>query len=336
MPARSPASTAPTTAATPGRSPTAIRASPAAPGTSWASPSIRTIPTSSTCPTSRCIARKTAARPSPSCAARPGGDDYHQLWVDPKNSSHLILGTDQGTTISLNRGQTWSSWYNQPTAQFYHVITDNEFPYHVYGAQQDTGAVGVPSRTDHGLITGARLVHGGRRRERLDGARSQRSEHSLCQRSLWQRGALRPAHLAEPGHHAVADAELRQRDQPAQVSRSLDAGAGALAGGEERALPRHAVRDEDHRRRPALGADQSGPDRRGSERGSEASRPDDDRAEREGARLRRGVQHRAVAAEGRRNLGGQRHRAAAPHARRRQDLAGRHAARAEPTGARSR
>ncbi len=84
----------------------------------------------------------------------PGGDDYHQLWVDPKNSSHLILGTDQGTTISLNRGQTWSSWYNQPTAQFYHVITDNEFPYHVYGAQQDTGSVAVPNRTDHGQITG--------------------------------------------------------------------------------------------------------------------------------------------------------------------------------------
>ncbi len=83
----------------------------------------------------------------------PGGDDYHQLWVDPKNSSHLIFGTDQGTTISLNDGKTWSSWYNQPTAQFYHVITDNEFPYHVYGAQQDTGAAGVPNRTDHAMIT---------------------------------------------------------------------------------------------------------------------------------------------------------------------------------------
>jgi photosystem II stability/assembly factor-like uncharacterized protein len=84
----------------------------------------------------------------------PGGDDYHQLWVDPKNSAHLVLGTDQGTTVSLNRGQTWSSWYNQPTAQFYHVITDNEFPYHVYGAQQDTGSIAVPNRTDHGQITG--------------------------------------------------------------------------------------------------------------------------------------------------------------------------------------
>ncbi len=83
----------------------------------------------------------------------PGGDDYHELWVDPKNSSRMILGTDQGTTISLNYGKTWSSWYNQPTAQFYHVITDNEFPYHVYGAQQDSGAAGVPDRTDHGQIT---------------------------------------------------------------------------------------------------------------------------------------------------------------------------------------
>ncbi len=84
----------------------------------------------------------------------PGGDDYHQLWVDPRNSSHLILGTDQGTTISLNRGETWSSWFTQPTAQLYHVSTDNEFPYHVYGAQQDIGSIAVPNRTDHGQITG--------------------------------------------------------------------------------------------------------------------------------------------------------------------------------------
>ncbi|MDR3747876.1 MAG: hypothetical protein P4M04_06965 [Acidobacteriota bacterium] len=83
----------------------------------------------------------------------PGGDDYHQLWIDPKNSARLIIGTDQGTSVSLNYGQTWSSWYNQPTAQLYHVITDNEFPYHVYGAQQDTGSLGVPNRTDHGQIT---------------------------------------------------------------------------------------------------------------------------------------------------------------------------------------
>jgi photosystem II stability/assembly factor-like uncharacterized protein len=83
----------------------------------------------------------------------PGGDDYHQIWIDPKNSASMVLGTDQGTTVSLDRGQTWSTWYNQPTAQLYHVITDNQFPYVVYGAQQDSGSAAVVSRTDHGQIT---------------------------------------------------------------------------------------------------------------------------------------------------------------------------------------
>ena len=83
----------------------------------------------------------------------PGGDDYHQIWVDPRNSSNLVLGTDQGTTISLDRGRSWSSWYNQPTAQLYHVTTDNRFPYAVYGTQQDSGSAAVLSRTDHGQIT---------------------------------------------------------------------------------------------------------------------------------------------------------------------------------------
>jgi photosystem II stability/assembly factor-like uncharacterized protein len=83
----------------------------------------------------------------------PGGDDYHQIWIDPKNSASMVLGTDQGTTVSLDRGQTWSTWYNQPTAQLYHVITDNQFPYVVYGAQQDSGSAAVLSRTDHGQIT---------------------------------------------------------------------------------------------------------------------------------------------------------------------------------------
>ncbi|MGA3088978.1 MAG: hypothetical protein ABSD75_10215 [Terriglobales bacterium] len=83
----------------------------------------------------------------------PGGDDYHQLWIDPKNSASMVLATDQGTTISLNRGTTWSSWYNQPTAQLYHVTTDNQFPYVVYGTQQDSGSMAVVSRTDHAQIT---------------------------------------------------------------------------------------------------------------------------------------------------------------------------------------
>ena len=83
----------------------------------------------------------------------PGGDDYHIAWIDPANGAHMILGVDQGTTITLDGGKTWSSWYNQPTGQFYHVTTDNQFPYNVYGAQQDSLSVKLPSRTDYGDYT---------------------------------------------------------------------------------------------------------------------------------------------------------------------------------------
>lgn len=76
----------------------------------------------------------------------PTGDDFHQMWIDPSNPDRQILGVDQGTLITLNGGKTWSSWLNQPTAQMYHVATDNQFPYWVYGAQQDSGAVALPSR----------------------------------------------------------------------------------------------------------------------------------------------------------------------------------------------
>jgi photosystem II stability/assembly factor-like uncharacterized protein len=82
----------------------------------------------------------------------PGGDDYHYLWIDPTESARMILASDQGINISTDTGTSWSSWYNQPTAQLYHVITDTQFPYNVYGSQQDSGTAVVPSRTNHGLI----------------------------------------------------------------------------------------------------------------------------------------------------------------------------------------
>jgi photosystem II stability/assembly factor-like uncharacterized protein len=75
------------------------------------------------------------------------GDDFHELWIDPSDSDRQILGVDQGAIVTLNGGRTWSSWHNQPTAQMYHVSTDNRFPYRVYGAQQDSGAVALPSAT---------------------------------------------------------------------------------------------------------------------------------------------------------------------------------------------
>jgi photosystem II stability/assembly factor-like uncharacterized protein len=83
----------------------------------------------------------------------PGGDDYHYVWIDPTNSRHLAFASDQGVGVSLDDGETWSGWYNQPTAQFYHVITDDRWPYWIYGAQQDAGAVAIASRSDYGEIT---------------------------------------------------------------------------------------------------------------------------------------------------------------------------------------
>ncbi|CAH0995172.1 Ycf48-like protein [Emticicia aquatica] len=83
----------------------------------------------------------------------PGGDDYHRLWINPNNPEIMLLAADQGAIITVNGGKTFSSWYNQPTAQFYHVSTDNAFPYNVYGGQQESGSVGITSRGNDGIIT---------------------------------------------------------------------------------------------------------------------------------------------------------------------------------------
>ncbi|HEX3024131.1 MAG TPA: hypothetical protein VHP12_02875 [Chitinophagaceae bacterium] len=83
----------------------------------------------------------------------PGGDDYHRIWINPDNSNIILIAADQGAIITVNGGETFSSWYNQPTAQFYHVSTDNAFPYNVYGAQQESGSVGIASRGNDGQIT---------------------------------------------------------------------------------------------------------------------------------------------------------------------------------------
>ena len=83
----------------------------------------------------------------------PGGDDNHALWIDPTDSARMIMASDQGATISMDEGKSWSSWYNQPTAQVYHMATDNRYPYWVFGTQQDSGSVGTASRGDYGAIT---------------------------------------------------------------------------------------------------------------------------------------------------------------------------------------
>ncbi len=82
----------------------------------------------------------------------PDGDDFHQIWIDPLDGDRIVLGSDQGASVSIDGAQTWSSWFNQPTGQFYHVAADNAFPYHLYGAQQDNGSAMILSRSDHDRI----------------------------------------------------------------------------------------------------------------------------------------------------------------------------------------
>jgi photosystem II stability/assembly factor-like uncharacterized protein len=83
----------------------------------------------------------------------PGGDDYQRIWISTENPQIIAISADQGASISVNGGNTWSSWYNQPTAQFYDVNTDNRFPYWVYGGQQESGSVATKSRSDYGEIS---------------------------------------------------------------------------------------------------------------------------------------------------------------------------------------
>jgi photosystem II stability/assembly factor-like uncharacterized protein len=83
----------------------------------------------------------------------PGGDDYHTIWLNPDDPDVILMAVDQGATVSVNGGRTWSSWYNQPTGQMFHVAADNRFPYWVYGGQQESGSAGVASRGNDGQIT---------------------------------------------------------------------------------------------------------------------------------------------------------------------------------------
>jgi len=83
----------------------------------------------------------------------PGGDDYQNIWINPANPEIILLASDQGAIVTVNGGASWSSWYNQPTAQLYHVNADNAFPYRLCSGQQESGSVCIASRGNDGEIT---------------------------------------------------------------------------------------------------------------------------------------------------------------------------------------
>ncbi len=83
----------------------------------------------------------------------PGGDDYQNIWINPHDGNTIMLVSDQGAIVTVNGGKTWGSWYNQPTAQLYHVAVTNTFPYRVCSGQQESGSVCISSRGNDGEIT---------------------------------------------------------------------------------------------------------------------------------------------------------------------------------------
>jgi photosystem II stability/assembly factor-like uncharacterized protein len=82
----------------------------------------------------------------------PGGEDYHKLWIDPTNGKRMVVGSDQGASVTLDNGNTWSLWYTEAISQIYHVTTDSQYPYRIMGAQQDTGAMMISSRGNWGQV----------------------------------------------------------------------------------------------------------------------------------------------------------------------------------------
>ena len=183
----------------------------------------------------------------------PGGDDNHALWIDPTNSDYMIMGSDQGATISMDGGKTWTSWYNQPTGQIYHVSTDNRFPYWVYGTQQDSGSVATLSRGDYGAITFLDWDPIGGYEFGYIRPRSHESQHCLRRRR-------EPRVVAHRSHQPAGEDDLAQRQPRRRLSDGDQSSAGFLAAGSAHVLRRHAVPAADQRRRRDLEGDQPGPD----------------------------------------------------------------------------
>ena len=240
----------------------------------------------------------------------------------------MVLGTDQGTTISLDRGQTWSSWYNQPTAQLYHVITDNQFPYVVYGAQQDSGA----PRFSAAPTT----------------ARSRRETGFLpapARADTWCLDPNDPNIIYLSGAYGTVDRFDRRTGlsqdispwpfdfgMPRSISENIERpGTPVLVfspADPTTLYLRRAVCDEDCRWRPALGDDQPRSDEACSTpdemRQNQRSRTTVENARERG--LWSCVHDRALASQSRFDLGGKRYGIDSPYARWRENLEGRYAA----------
>ena len=248
----------------------------------------------------------------------PHGDN-HDLWINPNDSRIMVEANDGGATVTLDGGANWSSIHNQPTAEFYRLTVDEEFPRRLYGAQQDNSTISVPSWTDSGLspeahwwdvaggesghiaVTPGRpeLTYAGNYIGQID--RQDRDEAGA-------RNVIVYPEMADgggaAGPHLPLPVERSHRRLPARP------------GGR---VPHLQLRPPDHRRRPLVGDHLARPDRGRSRKGRPAGRAGAARPHRRRG-LRNDLRARGVAAGVRRHLGRHRRRAGPPDAGRRRLL----------------
>ena len=184
----------------------------------------------------------------------PGGEDYQNGWFNPDNPDIVLLAADQGAVVTLNGGATWSSWYNQSTAQMYHVAADNAFPYRVCSGQQESGSACVSSRGSYGAISLRDWMPVGVDEIRLRRAGSARSRYRVRRP---QRHSLR-----SPDRPGIRRGTTRRARRRARCSECLSHGphhAGRVLGGRQTlAVLREQPSLEDGQWRQVMEPDQSG------------------------------------------------------------------------------
>ena len=190
----------------------------------------------------------------------PHGDN-HDLWIDPANPNRMIQGNDGGACVSFNGGVTWSSIYNQPTAQFYRIDTDSRYPYRVYGTQQDNTSIAVPSATYWGAITLGDCYYPGTGESGFIAVHPDDPNIVYCRRDRFQPGrrrraaALRLPHRADPAGQCLARGIDRHRATRHEIPLRLDLSDRVLAARQQCALCRRQPCVPHQRRRHELGGD---------------------------------------------------------------------------------
>ena len=185
----------------------------------------------------------------------PHGDN-HGLWIDPKNTKRMIASDDGGVTVSLDGGKSWTREDNQPTAQFYHVITDTRTPYYVYGAQQDNSTVAIASRSDDGAIGRDNwyAVGGGE----AGYIAPYPPDPNIVYAGDYQGNITRFDRRTNQVQNIAVSPELSDatRRGHTRAPFSVDGAHRDFSARPEHALLRRRARFQDHRRRNALGSDQ--------------------------------------------------------------------------------